>query len=1442
MIPLSYAQRRLWFLDELAGPGGAQNAPLVLMLRGALDRDALQAALSDVVTRHESLRTVFPTIDGEPYQHVLEPDRARLVLEVSHCAAAGLRPHLDRLAARGFDLAADPPVRACLVVLGPDEYAFMVVPHHIVSDGWSVGVLVRDIASAYEARRTGGAPRWTPLPVQYADYTLWQRDVLGDERDPDSLISGQLRYWTAALAGMVEELNLPFDRPRPVNTSHRGDLVPFGLDPGLHRDLLALAKAHDVTLFMVLQAAVAALLSRLGAGTDIPIGSPVAGRTDEALDDLIGFFVNTLVLRTDTAGDPSFAELLARVRETDLAAYGNQEVPFERLVEVLNPTRSLSRHPLFQVSLILQSNEKADLRLPGLEVRPQAVTNKQFPFDLTAAFVENRDIAGHPAGIDANIAYATDLFDRGTIEHLARRLVLLLEQVAADPSRPIGDVELLSPAERHEVLTAWNDTAHPVPPAVLPRLFEEQVRRTPDRTAVVFEGARLSYAELDTLAGRLARRLAERGAGPERVVAVAIPRSLELIVALYAVHKAGAAYLPVDPDYPADRISFLLADAAPALLLTTAGQDPVPGAVPRLPVDLTDLAAGGDAGPVETAELTPAHPAYVIYTSGSTGRPKGVVVTHGAIVNRLRWMQSEYRLTGRDRVLQKTPSSFDVSVWEFFWPLLVGARLVVARPDGHRDPAYLSQLIQRRGVTVLHFVPSMLDAFLAGGDVSGCRSVRLLITSGEALSGESATRLHARLDTRLENLYGPTEAAVDVTSWPAAAAPGPVPIGRPVWNTRVYVLDRGLRPVPPGVDGELYLAGVQLARGYLNRPGLTAERFVADPFATGQRMYRTGDLARWRPGGVLEYRGRVDTQVKIRGFRVELGEIEAALADDPAVGRVAVLARQDRPGDKRLVAYLVPAAGRAADVGAIRARLAASVPDHLVPSDFVVLDALPVTPNGKLDTRALPAPTRTANRDGRAPRTPREEVLCGLFAEVLGLDRVTIDDSFFDLGGHSLLATRLTSRIRKHLDQEVSVRTVFERPTVAQLAAATDQAEPPPAVDHADLAAELAAELAADTVLPAGITAAGREPARPERRVLLTGATGFLGSFLLRELLDRTGAEVYCLVRADDVTRAAERVRASLSRYGLWDERYRPRIVPVPGDLARPSLGLDGRQFADLASRVDAIYHNGARVNHVEPYQRLRAANVLGTVEVLRLAGTGRVKPVHYVSSVSTVVSRHGDPPVVPEDREVTPDAVVPVGYVATKWVAEQLMAAATGRGIPTTVYRPGRISGHGTTGACGTDDSFWNFVRACVVLRAVPELPADFAVDLVPVDHVVRALVRLARQPTAGPYHLVGPHPVPFADVAAGLRASGYALDRLAPADWLGRLTAAATTDESLAPALLLSPGFLAGVNGPRWDRRNAAAALADAGLSTGEVGPAAVAAQIAWFAGTGFFPPPGA
>ncbi|MET7774058.1 amino acid adenylation domain-containing protein, partial [Nocardia sp. NPDC005366] len=1042
-IPLSPAQARMWFFNRFDPTSAVYNVPIVVRMSGELDIDAMRATIGDILDRHESLRTVYPDSDSGPHQVVLAvdevlPELAPVVVEESDLEAS-----IAAAATVGFDVTAEVPCRITLWRTAPDEHTLVMVVHHIGIDGSSLAPLATDLMTAYRARVRQSAPQWKPLPVQYADYALWQRKLLGAENDPDSPTAAQTEYWLSALADLPEVLDLPTDRPRPVKQSFRGATVSATLPAALHRDVVALARRHDATVFMVMHAAFAALLARLSGTGDIAVGTPIAGRGEPGLDGLVGMFVNTLVLRTQIEPDATFLGIMNRVREADLSAFENADIPFERLVEVLNPPRTASHAPLTQVGFSFQNIEIPTVSFDGMTVSAHMADPSVAKYDVHLSLVDAMGPDGEPADMAVEFGYATDLFDESTIHTMVDRYARLLRAVVADPGRVVGDIDLLT-VEETDALTAHSTgPATQDPPSTIADLFAAQVAASADDTAVIDaeSGERFTYRAFGAQVDVLARLLIGRGIGPGSVVAVAMHRSVDLLRTLYAIHRAGAAYLPLDPDHPVERIRAVLTAARPDAVLTrSADAANLPDDVPSW--TLEDLTTGdADAAAVvgDGDRLRPLYPqdlAYVIYTSGSTGVPKGVAMPHAAVVNQLRWMRDHYRLGGDDVLLLRTPVTFDLSVWELFSALTCGAALVVAGPGVHADPAAVARLMTEYRVTTVDFVPSLLAAFLetAGPDSvpDDCR----VLCIGEALPVETVRRFRELSGARIDNLYGPTEAAVSVTAHRIDSLDGTaVPIGVPEANVTAHVLDSRLRPVPAGVTGELYLGGAQLARGYHERRGATAAAFVADPFAGpggGTRMYRTGDLVRRDGHGTLHYVGRADTQVKVRGLRIELGDIEAAMLAceqvDAAVARVLTAG-----GQQRLIAYAV--AGESFDARRIRSALLSKLPAYMVPSVVIRIDSIPLTVNGKIDYRALPAPDPSHYAsEYRAPSGLVEESIAGVFGELFDRPEVGADDSFFELGGNSLVATRALSRIGDIVDVEIPVRTIFEAPTVAGLA------------------------------------------------------------------------------------------------------------------------------------------------------------------------------------------------------------------------------------------------------------------------------------------------------------------------------------------------------------------------------------------------------------------------
>ncbi len=1040
--PLSFAQERLWVVDALDTGSPAYNKLLAFRLRGRLDAAALRRALDSLAERHESLRTVFPRVDGRPVQRVLPPRRVPLPVEDLAGLPAGAREarllrRAGEEARRPFDLAREPQFRGVLLPLGEREHALLLATHHIVTDGWSLAVLFRDLAALYAG---GDGPGLPPLPVRYVDYALWQRSWLAGE-----VLERQLAYWRERLRGAPSLLELPTDRPHPAARSGRGLTLRFALPEATVAGVRALARREGATLFMALAAAWQLLLGRRAGQDDLVVGTPVAGRTHRELEELVGFFVNTLALRGDLSGDPDFRALLARAREATLGAHAHQDVPFERLVEELRVERSPGRNPLFQAMLVLQNTPADELRLPGATLERFEVETGTAKFDLLLEATERG------GGLECALEFSTELFDPSTAERIAEQLRVLLARVAAEPGRPVRETDFLPEAERARVLEGWNATRGAYPEACVHHLFAEQAARTPDAVAVAYPGGSLSYSELDARAGRLARRLRGLGVGPDARVGLCLERGPEMMAGVLGILMAGGAYVPLDPAYPAERLSFMLRDSGARVLLTQAE---LLGRLPEFAGEAV-LADAGDA-PLSRSRTfalphlpSPDNLAYVIYTSGSTGRPKGVAMTHRPLVNLLHWQGRDWRGPRAAATLQFATISFDASFHEVFSAWCAGGRVVLIPEELRYDPAGLLATMEREGVERA-FMPAVALQHLAeAADARGLLPSRLreVQTAGEQLRVTEPLRRWLRaLGAPLHNHYGPSETHVvtahalqgDPAAWPTLP-----PIGRPIANTACYVLDGALLPAPVGVPGELYVGGASLARGYLDRPDATAEKFVPEPFSgdAGARMYRTGDRARWLADGTLEFLGRTDAQVKIRGFRIEPGEVEAALEALAGVREAVVAVREDAPGERRLVAYVVPEDGAEVRVAELRERLRERLPEYMVPSVVVALEALPLTPSGKTDRRALPAPGRADAADTfLAPRTPVEEILAGIWAAVLKAERVGVRDDFFALGGHSLVGTQVAARVRDAFRVELPLRALFEAPTVEGLAARVERA------------------------------------------------------------------------------------------------------------------------------------------------------------------------------------------------------------------------------------------------------------------------------------------------------------------------------------------------------------------------------------------------------------------
>ena len=1389
-LPLTPAQRQMWVFERLQPGTSTYHVHHNHRFEGPIDVDALARACAAVTARHDALRMAFSETGGTPAQTVRDDVVGSLsVIDLSALPADVRDTECTRRVAeegaRPFDLAQPPLIRYVLLKQAPDLHVLVIVAHHIVTDAWSLGVIEQDLVAYYDAFAAGSEPAPAPA-LRFADLVLRQTLPAHVAR-----IDRQLDDWSDALAGATGLLDLPVDRPRGAQPSAAGARHVWRLPDDVHAGVLALARAERVTPFAVLLCAFQSLLARWSGDDDVVVGSPISNRGEPGFEAAVGLFVNTVAMRARIGDDPGFREALHRARDITLRALENAEAPLERVIERVSPERAPGRTPLFQTMFVLQQGGGGTMRLGEAQATyldPEVDTAR---FELTLSVSD--DTTAYTALFD----YATDLFDAATIQRLAKHYDALLRAAIAQPDLPLSRLPLIDEAERAALVRLGDggpglgsaaDTLH--------GLFASQVARTPDAPALVTPARTWTYAEVARCAAGLAQALQARGVSRGACVAVLADRSAEAVIGLLGILAAGAAYLPLDPGSPDERLHELLADSGAHALVAPpalAGRGAaLAGALPLLGIE-----AEADAFPVDTADADDV--AYLIYTSGSTGKPKGVKVQHRGAVNLVQGFLARHRFEGQ-RLLMIPPLIFDASVGDVFPVLACGSALVLHPAPAELGSNELERFCTEHGVTAIDAPATLWRRWSEGWALRNdaaplLPALNLMMIGGESVPVEQVRRFAAVTGGRVTlcNHYGPTEASVCATL--LATVDGhevrmlDLPIGRPLPGVCVYVVDRHLQLAPLGVVGELCIGGAGVAVGYHDAPALTAERFPADPFAgvAGAKMYRTGDLARWNTDGTLQFIGRRDHQIKLRGFRIELGEIEAALAAQPGVQVCAVQLREDRPSDRRLVAYVVAEAG--IDAAALRGGLARRLPDAMLPSSFVFLDAMPVTANGKIDRRALPAPADQASdaRTVRGPRTPTEETVLAVWRDVLGREHLGIDDDFFGSGGDSLSTLPLVSKLQAALGLEVPVAAVFASPTVAGLS---------DVVDRLRAGIEERFDIEAEVVLPEDIDASRASPPRAERgaprSVLLTGATGFLGAYLLRDLIDLSDAEVVCLVRAADEDEGLRRIRANLERYGLWRESDAARIAPLPGNLASPRLGQTEAGFDALAHRVDAIVHNGGEVNFLAPYARLEPANVGGTRDVLRLATSGHLKPVQLVSTLGVYVTPlHAGVRVT--EGHVPPDGPGQEGgYNQSKWVAEQLGLLARTRGVPVAIHRPARVTGDATSGAGNVDDYFSSWVRGCAQLGLAPRLPGD-RFDMTPVDYVARTIVRcvLGESDANAQFHYYNPRTLAIEDVVETIRDLVGPIEEVEYTAWRRALgdALAAGRDNALKPFASLFP-----------------------------------------------------
>jgi amino acid adenylation domain-containing protein/thioester reductase-like protein len=1414
-LPLSCVQEQLWFLDQFVPNHPFYNVPEALHLKGSLNIAALEQSLQTLIERHEALRTTFAVVDGQPVQ-VIDPDfRFQLdLVDVSQVAFSDRTADVWQLmteeAQRPFDLAQGSLIRVTLFHLREAEYILFFNLHHIICDEWSFSVLFRELSTLYTSFSSNSAVSLPELPLQYADFAGWQRQWLQGDG-----FTRQLAYWKHQLRGNLPVLQLPADRPRLAHPSYEGDRQSFMLPSALTEQLKDLSCQEGTTLFMTLLAAFQTLLFRYTGQDDVLVGSPIANRHRSEIDSTIGFFVNTLVLRTDLSGSPTFRQLLSRVREVALGAYAHPDLPFESLVKELHPNRTSGQNPLFQVLFNFQNTPALRWDVPNLAMRRLQVNNQTAKFDLFLDLLET------PIGLTGYFEYSTDLFDAVTMSRMVEQFQTLLDGIVTNPDQRLENFSLLTPAEQQQLM-AWNSTEVEYPfNCCVHQFFEAQVERTPEAVAVIFNEQQITYQDLNDRANQLAHHLQSLGVGADGLVGLCLDRSIDLIVGVLGILKAGGAYVPLDPAYPQERLTFMVENAQATVLLTQSHLIHLlpQTSIPTLCLDTEwdKIANHSQENPIGEVSLD--HLAYVIYTSGSTGNPKGVAMEHRPLANLINWQMQNSVLPAGAKTLQFSPISFDVSFQEIFSTLGAGGTLVLISEEMRRDATKLLRLLLQAEVArlFLPFVALQHLAEVAEREGIVPSSLREVITAGEQLQiTRSISNWFSQLQNcTLHNHYGPSESHVvtaftltgSSSNWSALP-----PIGRPISNTQIHLLDSQLKPVPIGVPGELYIGGVSLARGYLHRPDLTQDRFIDVELSVldqqckddrqpnlnsnlqpgiSTRLYKTGDLARYRSDGTIEYLGRIDQQVKIRGFRIELGEIEAMLRRHPAVREAVVIAREDVPGDKHLVAYIVADSKATPSFTELRQFLQAHLPEYMVPTMFVFLEVLPLTPSGKIDRRSLPAPD-FVRPDLEAtlvlPQSAIEKQLAEIWAGVLHIEQVGVHDSFFELGGHSLRGAQLVARVRETFQIELTLHSFFQTPTIAGLAHLIEVAQETGFSTHDVVhpTIDLNAEAVLDpSIHPGALPLVSTESSCEPSSIFLTGATGFLGAFLLHELLQQTQAEIYCLVRAKSLEDASQRLRNNLDRYDLWSDAIGSRIIPVVGDLSSPRLGLSNEQFQILASTIDIIHHNGGLVNFVYPYSVLKAPNVLGTQEILRLACHTKVKPVHFVSTAGVFSpAAYGDVPVVREQDALDRTEGL-YGYTQSKWVAEKLLMAAQERGLPTCIYRPYWIEGHSQTGVSNEADFLRSLIKGCIQLGIAPDW--EMRADIVPIDYLSQALVYLSKQqPSFGKaFHLSNPRSMSWNQLVAWMQEFGYPIEHVSYQDWMAAVIDRVTPDNALHPFL---------------------------------------------------------
>ncbi|UNU27121.1 non-ribosomal peptide synthetase family protein [Microcoleus vaginatus] len=1357
---LSPQQKYLWMLQQDSPAYRIQSA---ILIEGSLQTDNLKKALEKVSDRHEIIRTSFQGKAGIkiPIQVISEPSSVSWNwVNLSEATPPEQEAKLEDIFQQGksalFNFDRNPVWHLSLITLSSERHILLVSLPALCADSRTLKNLVQEISQCYAACLHG--QEITDEVVQYIQFSEWQNELLEDEEAAEGK-----EYWTGHNYSALASLRLPFEN-RLINAP--AQFTPQSFEVKLELALLvqveAIARQYNTSLSTFLLACWKILLWRLIGQSEITVGVAFDGRKYEELEPALGLFAKFLPLRGQLTENFSFAETLQQIQQEEREAYKYQEY-FSH--EYLGNSSGFPFGFEFEEQL-----EKHSASGVFFSIYKQYACCDRFKVKLSC-HRQNDSLA-------AEFHYDPIFLADNSIRCLAEQFYALVQSVASNPQTAIGKLEILSDRARDQLLLEFNSTKADYPlDKCVHQLFEEQAERSPNSIAAVCENHQITYSELNARANQIAHYLQQLGVKPEVIVGLCVDRSLEAIAGILGILKAGGAYLPLDPAMPKERLGLMLQNAQTPVLLT---QQHLIKKLPETQAHIVCLDTDIPSfSPTTFVSASPENLAYIIYTSGSTGTPKGVAIEHRQLLNYLHGIQEKLNLPSGANYATVSTFAADLGNTVIFPALCSGGCLHIISQERATDSEAMGAYFQQNSIDCLKIVPSHLKALLSASNASQILPKKRLILGGEPLMWNLIETIQKyNPDCSIFNHYGPTETTVGVLTYQVKMQGDrisqTVPLGRPLPNTQIYLLDSHLQPVPVGVAGELYIAGAGLARGYLNQPELTAEKFICNSLTQEPetRLYKTGDLARYLPDGNIEFIGRVDRQVKLRGFRIELGEIEAGLSHHPSVREAAVLLQENEPGNQRLVAYIVSHSKLSVQdsqlIENLRSFLKEKLPEYMIPSAFVVLKALPLTPNGKIDRQALPAPSIAANFTDTfvGPRTPREEILAGIWSQLLNLKKVGIHDNFFDLGGHSLLITQLLAKVRESFQVELPLRVLFEAPTVAGLAEKIEMQQGGNTAGDRTASFDINAEVVLDPAIrpPTPLSEPKTEPAC----ILLTGATGFLGAFLLRDLLQQTQAEIYCLVRSADAESAKKRIQSSLESYLIWDESSSDRIIPIAGDLSQPLLGLSEEQFRVLASKIDVIYHNGAFVKFTYPYSVLKPANVLGTQEVLRLASQSKLKPVHLISTIS-VFSARGESgiKVVREDDKLTPGENLKGAYTQTKWVAEKLVEVARDRGIPVSIYRPGRISGDSQTGACNPSDLLYRLIAGCVQLGCAPD--ADKLMNVAPVDYVSRAIVHLSSQKEllGKTFHLVNTQSFQMSELLGWIGSMGYPIKRVSSETW---------------------------------------------------------------------------